>query len=85
MSIYVLDSTTESLIITTQVDFTDQSVIDDDGWVRGNKGELIMWIPLVHRAHLHRPSNIWVTGEHETRLDLSNFVHGHRWIGCIDS
>ena len=50
-SIDTLNSVTERLITTTQVNFTDQSVIDDDGWICGNKGELLMWIP-----HLHRPS-----------------------------
>jgi len=84
-SIHLLDATIESLINTTQVDFTDQSVINEDGWIRGNGGELLMWIPLVQRANLHRPSNIWVAGEYETRLDLSNFVHGRSWMSCIDS
>ena len=78
-------ATTERLITTTQVNFTDQSVIDTDGWIRGPKGELLMWIPPLHRPHLHRPSNVWVNGEHETRLDLSNFVHGCSWKSCVDS
>ena len=80
-SIYVLDSVIKGLITTTQVSFTDQSVIDDDGWICGNNGELLMWIPPLHRLHLNRPSNIWVSGSgrHETHLDLSNFVHGCGW------
>lgn len=85
MLTHVLNAMTESLITITQVDFTDQSVIEDDGWIRGNKGELLLWIPLVHRAHLHRPNNLWVTGEYETRLDLSDFVHGRSWMRCIAS
>ncbi|KAH8988070.1 hypothetical protein EDB92DRAFT_1071014 [Lactarius akahatsu] len=84
-SIHVLEFTAETLITTAQVNFTDQSVIDDDGWIRSDKHELLMWIPPTHRANLHRPRNIWVAGEHETRLDLSNFVHGHSWTSCIDS
>ena len=80
----MLDATAENLITATQVNFTDQSVIEDDGWIHGNKGELLMWIPVLHRTSLHRPSNVWVAGKHETCLDLSNFVHGHDWIRCID-
>ena len=83
--IHMLDDTTETLITITQVNFTDQSVINDDGWICGNRRELLMWIPPVHRANLHRPRNIWVAGEYETRLDLSNFVHGPSWMSCIDS
>ena len=83
-SIHALDAPTESLITTRQVDFTDCSVIEDDGWIRGNKRELLMWIPLPHRPNLHRPSNIWVSGKNESRLDLSNFVHGRSWMSCMD-
>jgi WD domain, G-beta repeat len=85
MSIHASDAPAESLITTTQVDFTDSSVIDDDGWIRGNNRELLMWIPIVHRPNLHRPSNVWVSGKNETRLDLSNFVHGDRWMTCMGS
>jgi len=66
------------------VDFTDHSVIDDEGWVCGSKGELLMWIPPVHREHLRRPSTIWISGNHETSLDLSNFEHGPSWATCIN-
>jgi hypothetical protein len=70
---------------TTQVNFTDQSVIDDDGWICDINGELLMWIPPLHRISLRRPSTIWVSGKHETSLDLSHFVHGRGWMRCIDS
>ena len=83
--IFVLNSVTVSLITTTQVSFTDQSVIDNDGWICGDKGELLMWIPPLHRQCLHRPSNIWVVGKHEACLNLSNFVHGSSWMRCIES
>ena len=83
-SIHVLDAKPESLITLIQVNFTDQSVIEDDGWIHGNKGELLMWIPALHRTSLHRPSNVWVAGKNETCLNLSKFVHGHSWIRCIN-
>jgi len=70
--------------IAKQVDFTDQSMIDNEGWICGNKGELLTWIPQIHRLSLHRPSNIWVSGEHETLLDLSSFVHGPNWATCYN-
>ena len=76
----MLDTTTERLITTTQVNFTDQSEIDEDGWICGNEGELLMWIPPVHRKNLHCPSNIWIAGKNEAHLDLSKFVHG---CGCV--
>ena len=81
----MLDSVIEGLITITQVNFTDQSEMDIDGWICGNKGELLMWIPPLHRTGLYRPCNIWVTGKHTTCLDVSNFVHGHSWMRCIGS
>ncbi|KAI9444571.1 WD40-repeat-containing domain protein [Lactarius indigo] len=82
-SIRMLNLTTGKREATGPVDFTDYSAINDEGWICGSGGELLMWIPPVHRAGLHRPSNIWVASEYETRIDLSTFVHGHSWATCI--
>jgi WD40 repeat protein len=81
--ICMLNSTTGNAETTGHVDFTDQSVVNKERWICGGNGELLMWIPETHRAHLHRPSNVWVIGRHETRLDLSSFVHGQNWSTCI--
>jgi WD40 repeat protein len=75
---------TGKTVTTRFVDFTDHSIINEEGWICGGNGELLIWIPLIHRAHLHRPSNVWVSGQHETRMDLSMFVHGSSWTTCID-
>ena len=77
--------TTGNALTPDSVDFTDQSIINEEGWICGSNGELLIWIPLIHRAHLHRPSNVWVAGEHETCMDLSTFVHGYNWASCIDT
>ena len=82
----MLNNITENAAETTRyIDFTDYSVMNDEGWICGSQGELLIWIPPLHRDHLHRPSNIWVAGEHETRMDLSTFVHGQSWATCIDT
>jgi WD40 repeat protein len=67
------------------VDFTDRSVINDEGWICGSKGELLIWIPSVHRKYLHWPNTIWISGKLGTILDLSNFVDGRSWATCINS
>ncbi|KAH9064599.1 hypothetical protein EDB87DRAFT_1598276 [Lactarius vividus] len=81
----MLNATTRSTENKGHIDFTNHSVINEEGWICDTKGELLMWIPQTHRANLHRPSNIWVAGEYETRLDLSTFVHGQSWTTCIDA
>ena len=81
----MLNTITENTGIMKVVDFTDHSVIDGDGWICGSDDNLLLWIPPLHRANLHRPSNIWVAGEHETSMNLSTFVHGQSWTACIDA
>jgi WD40 repeat protein len=61
------------------ISFTDKSLINDDGWICGEESELLLWIPPIHWTCLHRPRTVWIAGAHETRLDLSNFVHGSNW------
>ena len=70
---------------TNDVDFTDHSMINGEGWICGSKGELLMWIPSVHREYLHRPSTIWVSGNRGTILNLSGFVHGRSWATCFNT
>jgi WD40 repeat protein len=67
------------------VDITDDFMINDEGWICGSKGELLMWIPSVHRECLHRPSTICISGKRGTSLNLSNFVHGRSWATCINT
>jgi len=66
-----------------QIPFTDSSMIDDDGWVRASSDDdVFLWIPPVHRRCLHRPSNVWIAGSYETRLNFSNFAYGQQWAAC---
>ena len=87
VNLYVMLNTptgnaTGNTVTASQAEFANHSIINEDGWICGSNGELLIWIPLIHRAHLHRPSNIWVGGKYETRI---GFVHGHRWATCIES
>ena len=79
----MLNATTGNTVTAKHPDFTDHSIINDEGWICGGNGELLVWIPLIHRAHLHRPSTAWVAGKYETRMNLSTFVHGANWTTCI--
>ncbi|PPQ89185.1 hypothetical protein CVT25_001153 [Psilocybe cyanescens] len=66
-----------------EVSFNDQSSIDSDGWIRGDHGELLLWIPSLHRPGLYRPNfPTRIIGRNQTRLDTSNFVHGSNWAAC---
>jgi hypothetical protein len=64
--------------------FTNQSLIDADGWIYGEERELLLWIPDPHRECLHRPSAVWIAGNHETWLNLSKLAHGSNWATVHD-
>ena len=70
---------------TNDIGFTDHFMINDEGWICGSKGELLMWIPSVHREYLHCPGTISISGKRGTTLNLSNFVRGRSWATCINS
>jgi WD40 repeat protein len=69
-----------------KIHFGDQSLINSDGWIYEDleEKELLLWIPELYRPCLHRSSTVWIAGEHETRLDLSMFVHGSDWARVYD-
>ncbi|KAH9055722.1 hypothetical protein EDB87DRAFT_1638551 [Lactarius vividus] len=74
----MLNATTGSSEIKSHVDFANNSVINEEGWICGTAGELLI-------TSLHRPNTIWVIGEYETCLDLSTFVHGQSWTTCLNA
>ena len=71
-----------SMTQTQQSLFTDQSEMDEDGWVKGVDGKLLFWVPQHRRTSLHRPSTIRVIGPNETRLDFENACWGEEWALC---
>ncbi len=81
----MLNATAGNTETIRHFDITDHTVINKEGWICGSRGELLIWIPQIHRAHLHRLGVIWVAGALETRIDLSTFVHGRSWTTCINT
>jgi WD40 repeat protein len=65
------------------VDLTDHFMMNDEGWICGGNGGLLMWIPSVHREYFCR--TIWISGKRRTILNLSDFVHGRSWATCINT
>ncbi|EGN94359.1 hypothetical protein SERLA73DRAFT_162987 [Serpula lacrymans var. lacrymans S7.3] len=55
---------------------------DDDGWITGTDGELILWIPPEFREGLHWPGTLFVAQDEMTRLDFTTFAHGTSWVQC---
>ncbi|KIO00157.1 hypothetical protein M404DRAFT_770845 [Pisolithus tinctorius Marx 270] len=60
--------------------------LHDDGWIRGPKGQLLLWIPLRLRSPFYSMWTIAVIPRGCcTELDLSQMVHGKEWCKCFPS
>ena len=62
--------------------YTNQSTVDDNGWVKGENGELLFWVPPCHRLCLRKPNNTRIIGPNETQLDFGNVRWGKDWAQC---
>lgn len=55
-------------------------VLSEDGWIRGVRDELLLWVPPALRDTLWRTHNIgFYGGDFQTRLDFSNCLQSERW------
>ncbi|KIN96777.1 hypothetical protein M404DRAFT_37725, partial [Pisolithus tinctorius Marx 270] len=60
--------------------------LHDDGWIRGPKGQLLLWIPPKLRSPFYSMWTIQVIPRGCcTELDLSQMVHGKEWCKCFQS
>ena len=48
------------------VDLMNRFLINNDGWMCGGEGELLLWIPQIHRPYFHRSNTVWIAGMNET-------------------
>ncbi|KIJ36610.1 hypothetical protein M422DRAFT_179127 [Sphaerobolus stellatus SS14] len=66
--------------------FTDQATIHQNGWVYGMHGELLLWVPPLHRPCLyplclHWSSALKVIGPYEAHIELTCTLWGMEWTG----
>lgn len=57
----------------------------EDGWVLGDAGELLLWIPPWVRAGLMTPMVKFIIGADVFEVDLHDFRHGTAWQDCWDA
>ncbi|EIN08621.1 hypothetical protein PUNSTDRAFT_134998 [Punctularia strigosozonata HHB-11173 SS5] len=57
--------------------------LTEDGWVVGQGGKRLMWIPHQHRERIIvHPRRLLLPAENMTTFDLSDGAHGPRWHEC---
>ncbi|KAG2154588.1 hypothetical protein DEU56DRAFT_725564 [Suillus clintonianus] len=55
---------------------------NEDGWVVGPEGRLLLWIPLNFHPLMYSPGNTLVIPNHASQFDLSCLAHGTSWHKC---
>ena len=61
--------------------FTDRCKRSADGWVIGEEGELLFWIPPLNTS-LRWPSNSRAIGVGETEINCDDVCWGEKWTEC---
>ncbi|KIK41433.1 hypothetical protein CY34DRAFT_13061 [Suillus luteus UH-Slu-Lm8-n1] len=56
---------------------------NEEGWVVGPEGRLLLWIPLVlYSCNMYAPGTTLVIPNNALQLDLSSVAHGTSWHKC---
>ncbi|KAG2121903.1 WD40-repeat-containing domain protein [Suillus clintonianus] len=55
---------------------------NEEGWVVGPEGRLLLWIPLNFYPATYAPGNTLVIANNALQLDLSFLAHGMSWHEC---
>ncbi|KIM46585.1 hypothetical protein M413DRAFT_421887, partial [Hebeloma cylindrosporum] len=63
-------------------DWRDAIQVQQDGWILGPHGRLLLWVPPMYLPGLYRPRTKHFIGIVPMELDLSNFAHGPLWEFC---
>jgi WD40 repeat protein len=58
------------------------ALANEDGWVVGPDGQLLLWIPLNFHPAMYAAGNILVIANNPLQLDLSSVAHGTSWHKC---
>ncbi|KAJ8597150.1 WD40 repeat-like protein, partial [Rhizopogon salebrosus TDB-379] len=54
--------------------------MNEEGWVMGPEGRLLLWIPISLYPLIYAPCNTLVISDFDiSQLDLSRFAHGSAW------
>lgn len=65
-------------------DWRELVELQEDGWIVGPRGQLLLWVPLTHHQLLYSPWNTLVMPKGGPELDLSKMAHGRSWHHCFE-
>ncbi|KAF7367054.1 hypothetical protein MSAN_00964600 [Mycena sanguinolenta] len=55
---------------------------NNDNWIRGPNGELVMWVPPEYQKFLQVKPDLILGGSAKVTVALSRVVHGTDWVKC---
>ncbi|KIM54863.1 hypothetical protein SCLCIDRAFT_1221589, partial [Scleroderma citrinum Foug A] len=63
-------------------DYRDLIHLQNDGWIVGPNGRLLLWVPPSYKAPLYTPWTHLIIPRGTLELDLSKMAHGPSWHQC---
>jgi hypothetical protein len=64
--------------------FTDNCILQNDGWMTTPTGDLLFWVPAENRAGFLWPKSVGAVGAdpNQTQVNLLRFACGLEWESC---
>ncbi|KAG6328369.1 hypothetical protein ID866_10720 [Astraeus odoratus] len=80
---HILEKSCDASVRQSYVEYP--VLLCEDGWVRGPKGRLLVWVPHALQKPFYSLQNVLVIPSGACiELDLSKMVHGTRWQMCFN-
>ena len=64
-------------------DFHQCVMLHPDGWIKGQYGQLLLWVPSPMTTPFYSMCTRLVIPQGCVELDLSQMVHGSKWQECL--
>ena len=65
-------------------DFHQCVKLHADGWIKGEHGQLLLWVPSPMAVPFYSMGTRLVISQGCVELDLSNMAHGFKWKECFE-
>ena len=82
---HALHDQEKSLCSHDDEDFHQCVRLHSDGWIRGQHGQLLLWVPSTMTKPFYNMCTRLVIPQGCVELDLSEMAHGTKWQECFES
>jgi len=85
VSSHALHDQEKQLCSHDEQDFHQCVRLHPDGWIRGQHGQLLLWVPSTMADPFYSMCTRLIIPQGWVELDLSKMAHGTKWQECFKS